>query len=338
MSVGASGTHGSFSPGLAHGPRQTSHTGLACEASWSLLALVTFGAWRSHGASVTFDTRESHFTSEPLETYGTWGPLRARRAIGTFGTHRTRDTGGPVRTWFTSSASLPFLSKPRWPWFTTRSHGAFSPSLAHGSFHARISHAAFLPLWSFRATEAQGSGDAWSPREPTVSFRALTSHVTFRARVSPEVSVLLLRHQPLPHEQPERLLAVAIQPGLAHSCPYAGCRLQAVLAALPQGVLTVHHAAPHPLQLIHAGSQLPHLLAQSNEAEEQPQEQQPGEQQAQQPFPPAAAGATRAPSRCRAPRAPTTAAAAAAALTAGARASELLVYSRFTSTRSRPHG
>lgn len=35
--------------------------------------------------------------------------------------------------------SVPFLSRSRRPWFTTRSHGALSPSLAHGSFHARIS-------------------------------------------------------------------------------------------------------------------------------------------------------------------------------------------------------
>lgn len=34
--------------------------------------------------------------------------------------------------------SVSFLSKPRGPWFTARSHGAFSPSLAHGSLHARL--------------------------------------------------------------------------------------------------------------------------------------------------------------------------------------------------------
>lgn len=34
--------------------------------------------------------------------------------------------------------SVSFLSEPRGPWFTTRSHGAFSPSLAHGSLHARL--------------------------------------------------------------------------------------------------------------------------------------------------------------------------------------------------------
>lgn len=32
-----------------------------------------------------------------------------------------------------------FLSEPRGPWFTTRSHGAFSrPLWAHGSLHARL--------------------------------------------------------------------------------------------------------------------------------------------------------------------------------------------------------
>lgn len=92
VSVGASGAHCPFSSRLAHGARQTSQAWLTCEASRSFLALVTFGSWWSHRSFVTFDTRESHFTSEPLETYRAWGTLWARRTTGTFGTHRTWDT------------------------------------------------------------------------------------------------------------------------------------------------------------------------------------------------------------------------------------------------------
>jgi hypothetical protein len=74
-------------------------------------------------------------------------------------------------------------------------------------------------------------------------------------------------------------LAWAIQPGFALACSCSRCHtLEAVLAAPLHLVFIV--PVLDLLQLIHAGFQLPHLLRQSNEAEEKPQEQQPGEQQA----------------------------------------------------------
>lgn len=51
---------------------------------------------------------------------------------------------------------------------------------------------------------------------------------------------------------------------------------------------------------LHSGS-LALAPTQSNKAEEQTQQQQPGKQQAQQPLPPATAGATGAPGRCSPP-------------------------------------
>lgn len=79
---------------------------------------------------------------------------------------------------------------------------------------------------------AHGSGNTRGPWEPSISFGALTSHVTFGARVSSEIAVFLFRHQLIPHEEPERFLIAAFQPGGPQAGPQPWVRsLQLVLVA-----------------------------------------------------------------------------------------------------------